>query len=170
MKKWRVCIFSRIYWSHSHLSCICTNIYRLWLIFLKLHPMKFPAPLSEILQKECTHIETSTNYLTEMSRYVNNTKPNMNLKWMLFAVMVLLVMTAKLLWIDCTIKFKCYLWLHSIVKNIDIYSHRYTLMALTQLPIYIIHIILIVCSDTPVPSHIRKLRPLPHNIRFDCKI
>jgi len=80
------------------IECICTNIYQLWLIFLKLHPMKFPAPPSEILQKECTHIETSTNYLTEMLRYVNNnTKPNMNLKWMLFTVMVLPVVTAKLL-------------------------------------------------------------------------
>ena len=79
--------------------------------------MKFPAPLSEILQKECTHIETSTNYLTEMSRYVNNTKPNMNLKWMLFAVMVLLVMTAKLLRIGCTIKFKQHIMLFAAPPN-----------------------------------------------------
>jgi len=61
-------------------------------------PNEISSPPSEILQKECTHIETSTNYLTEMSRYVNNnTKPNMNFKWMLSTVMVLPVVTVKLL-------------------------------------------------------------------------
>jgi hypothetical protein len=32
---------------------------------LKLHPMKFPAPPSEILQKERIHIDTFIGYLTE---------------------------------------------------------------------------------------------------------
>ena len=55
-----------------------------------------------------------------------------------------------------------------MVKNIDIYSHRYTLMALTQLPIYVIHIILIVCSDTPVSSHVMQIAGLVYVAVSTC--
>ena len=46
-------------------------------MFLKLHPMKFPASPSQILLKEHTHIETFIHYLTEcLDVKVNNdTKP-----------------------------------------------------------------------------------------------
>jgi hypothetical protein len=41
-------------------------------------------------------------------------------------------------------------------------------MALTQLPIYVIHIILIVCSDTPVSSHVMQIAGLVYVAVSTC--